>query len=225
MIDLLVLVLLISVVCIWYFIKKRPNKAYKNIAIAVAVISFVIIGVTAPNEKPKTATKEAVSSKKTSKKTASPSTIKAESSDSASKAAKAKAKLEAESTSRKNAESSSVAASVAESEKALSESNAKQAKAEQDKREKMKSFARTFGNKPAQEIQRKSYTYSSNNVDGMGMVYMWKNDFGTLMRVDSSDNITSVYLYDANADQRKGELLYQGHTIINEQKKQYNFYN
>lgn len=117
--------------------------------------------------------------------------------------------------------SSSVSESIKNKVKEEPTEQQKQAK----NQEKIKSFARTFGNKPAQEIQEKSYTYSSSSVDGLGIVYMWKNDFGTLMRIDGSDNITSVYLYDPNAKQGKGKLLYQGHTIINKQKKQYTFYN
>lgn len=222
MIDLLVLILLLSVVCVWFFIKKRPNKIYRNISIVVTTISFVAIGVIAPNNKPRTAKKEVVTSTKSSKKVTSSSLVKEESPNSASKTVETKDKQENEFASKEKEKSSSVAASISKSETATSESNVKHAKAEQ---KKMKSFARTFGNKPAQELQRKSYTYSSNNIDGMGMVYMWKNDFGILMRVDSPDNITSVYLYDANVEQGKGELLYQGHTITNEQKKQYNFYN
>lgn len=111
----------------------------------------------------------------------------------------------------------------------VSESNRNKTKKEpteqQAQQEHIRSFARTFGNKPAQEIQEKSYAYSSRNVTGLGMVYMWKVDKDVLMRIDGSDDITSVYLYDKNVENCKGQLLYQGHTIINKQKKQYNFYN
>lgn len=118
-----------------------------------------------------------------------------------------------------------ISSSVSESNKNKTKKEPTDQQKQQAQEEHIRSFARTFGNKPAQEVQEKSYAYSSRNIAGLGMVYMWKVDKDILMRIDGSDNITSVYLYDKNAENGKGQLLYQGHTIINKQKKQYNFYN
>lgn len=120
---------------------------------------------------------------------------------------------------------SALSSSQQTSSSTTSQSSTRKERSSEDRQSKLKSFARTFGNKPAQEIQEKSYAYSSQNIEGLGVVYMWKVDDDILMRVDGSDSITSVYLYDNNAENKQGQLLYQGRTIINKQKKQYNFYN
>lgn len=42
--NILTLIFLASAFCIWYFIKKSPNKKYRNISIAVLIGSSLIIG-------------------------------------------------------------------------------------------------------------------------------------------------------------------------------------
>ena len=42
--NILTLIFLASAFCIWYFIKKSPNKKYRNISIAVLIGSIFIIG-------------------------------------------------------------------------------------------------------------------------------------------------------------------------------------
>ncbi len=42
--NILALIFLASAFCIWYFIKKSPNKKYRNISIAVLIGSSFIIG-------------------------------------------------------------------------------------------------------------------------------------------------------------------------------------
>lgn len=39
------LVVLAACVCVWYFIKKKPNKRNRNISILIALISFVVFGL------------------------------------------------------------------------------------------------------------------------------------------------------------------------------------
>lgn len=322
MIDLLVLILLSSVVCIWFFIKKRPNKTFRNLAILTSAISFIAIGVLAPN-KQKIPAKEVASSEKSIAKKAPSINIKSNfiangagavtisgivipnkyvkiGADSAKADDNGNFKLQyvlpnSETTTVKirivndeydtkalatkdikiksaydsirlgmtkdeitkilgtptvdnqnviyygtqslsfidnrlvsgtpNQLASQISNSASESNENKTKKEPTEQQKQQAQQEHVRSFARTFGNKPAQEIQEKSYAYSSRNVAGLGMVYMWKVDKDILMRIDGSDNITSVYLYDKNAENGKGQLLYQGHTIINKQKKQYNFYN
>ncbi|MCQ9213142.1 hypothetical protein MU448_11280 [Streptococcus sp. O1] len=46
-------VFIISAVSVWYHIKKKPNKKNRNISILVFLVSFIVVGVTAPNNDPK----------------------------------------------------------------------------------------------------------------------------------------------------------------------------
>ncbi|KRK78726.1 hypothetical protein [Companilactobacillus nodensis] len=72
-----------------------------------------------------------------------------------------------------------------------------------------------FGQEDSQTIQKYvGSMYSSAYVDGLGMTYTWKTSDAKYIRVDNTDNgITSVYLYDDNAENHLGKNLYQGETI------------
>lgn len=37
-------ILLIALIATWYFWKKSPNKKYRNVSIAIAIISFFVVG-------------------------------------------------------------------------------------------------------------------------------------------------------------------------------------
>ena len=56
--SLFTIIFIVSCVGIWYFIKKSPNKNNRNIAIGVAVISMVVVGVTNPSSENSTKKEE-----------------------------------------------------------------------------------------------------------------------------------------------------------------------
>lgn len=103
--------------------------------------------------------------------------------------------------------------------------NIKQAAINRDKPEKLKAFAKSFGLKDAETVQKMvGSAYASKYIDGQGMTYAWATQYGTLMRVDDPDNkITTVYLYNKET-QSLGEILYQGQTIL-QKPKNYYYYN
>lgn len=81
--------------------------------------------------------------------------------------------------------------------------------------EKIKSFAKVFGNKTVAELQKKNYVYKTTTLDDGSTIYSWKTgdeQVGTLMRLDSTDMKTVVYTYDGNNDNNK--IVYQGTTLI-----------
>lgn len=90
----------------------------------------------------------------------------------------------------------------------------------------LKSYANSFGMKDAETVQKMvGSAYSSQYIDGQGMTYAWATQYGTLMRVDDTNNkITTVYLYNKDT-QSMGEVLYQGQTILQKAPRQYYFYN
>ena len=72
--NILTLIFLGSAFGIWYFIKKNPNKKYRNISIAVLIGSIFIIGSfpkddTTKTETTKTVTTQAVTSSESTKNT------------------------------------------------------------------------------------------------------------------------------------------------------------
>ncbi|WP_260681156.1 Ltp family lipoprotein [Enterococcus avium] len=66
--SLFTIIFIISCIGIWYFIKKSPNKNNRNIAIGVAIISMLLVGVTSPSSDKNTEEegnkKETISKKK-----------------------------------------------------------------------------------------------------------------------------------------------------------------
>ena len=64
--NILTLIFLGSAFGIWYFIKKNPNKKYRNISIAVLIGSIFIIGSFPKNDTTKTDTKPATTQAVTS---------------------------------------------------------------------------------------------------------------------------------------------------------------
>lgn len=67
--NFFVLLLIISCVGIWYFIKKKPNKQYRNFAIGATIASLVLFGVFIPSSKKESTKKEDDSSVTTSSET------------------------------------------------------------------------------------------------------------------------------------------------------------
>ncbi|MDT1943343.1 hypothetical protein AB6883_12900 [Carnobacterium maltaromaticum] len=80
--NLFLLLLIVSAVGIWYFIKKEPNRKYKNYSIIALVVFFILFGVTSPDSNTDESGKEATvsnkneSSKKDSEKEAAPAAEK-----------------------------------------------------------------------------------------------------------------------------------------------------
>lgn len=69
--NTLSLIVLASAIGTWYFIKKHPNTKYRNISIAVLVISFIVVGITSQSnstntENAETTTSQVVTSSSTS---------------------------------------------------------------------------------------------------------------------------------------------------------------
>ncbi|EKP98171.1 hypothetical protein LCA12A_0950 [Lacticaseibacillus casei 12A] len=87
-----------------------------------------------------------------------------------------------------------------------------------------KAFAQSFGQKTVDRLQKMPSAYKSSQLDATTMEYMWNSGHGMMIRLDTADRMTSVYLYDSNADYGKGRLLYSGRTIFTNPKV-YNFYN
>lgn len=88
---------------------------------------------------------------------------------------------------------------------------------------KLTSFAKSFGLKDAETVQKRVNTaYSSQYIDGYGQGFGWKTKYGTLIRIDDDNNMTTVYLYDENSTDGLGTKLYEGHTIF--QKARVNNY-
>ena len=57
--NLFLLLLIVSAVGIWYFIKKEPNRKYKNYSIIALVVFFILFGVTSPDSNTDESGKEA----------------------------------------------------------------------------------------------------------------------------------------------------------------------
>ncbi|MGL9814338.1 MULTISPECIES: Ltp family lipoprotein [Enterococcus] len=73
--SLFTIIFIISCIGVWYFIKKSPNRNNRNIAIGVAIISMLLVGVTSPSSdkstKDEDSKKETVSKKNESKSSSS----------------------------------------------------------------------------------------------------------------------------------------------------------
>lgn len=87
-----------------------------------------------------------------------------------------------------------------------------------------KAFAQSFGQKAVDRIQKMPSVYKTAQLDATTMEYMWNSGHGIMIRLDTADRMTNVYLYDSNANYGKGLLLYSGRTVFTNPKV-YNFYN
>lgn len=70
------LLLILALIAIWYFIKKKPDKKYRNISIAIAIISFLGYGVSDRNNTTTTGTSSKTEIASSSKKEHQSSTDK-----------------------------------------------------------------------------------------------------------------------------------------------------
>ncbi|MFB9770126.1 hypothetical protein [Lactiplantibacillus modestisalitolerans] len=88
-----------------------------------------------------------------------------------------------------------------------------------NKADQLKSFAKAFGQKDVQTLQKYVGSAYSSTETPDGMAYGWKTDYGMLYRLDdSSTGITHVYK-DGLGD--KGTELYAGQTIKTKPKYYY----
>lgn len=80
---------------------------------------------------------------------------------------------------------------------------------------RLQGFAQAFGRKPVDKIQSMPSTYVTTQDSNGDTVYGWHPDgLPELVRVDSANNNTDVYLYDEHGqEQMLGEHIYHGRTI------------
>lgn len=85
---------------------------------------------------------------------------------------------------------------------------------------KLKNFARAFGRKPVDTIQSMPSTYVTTQDDSGNTIYGWHpKGLPELVRVDSKNNNTDVYIYSKKGKNRMlGKCLYHGRTIYQKQK-------
>ncbi|QLK64705.1 hypothetical protein QMG96_10295 [Lactiplantibacillus plantarum] len=87
----------------------------------------------------------------------------------------------------------------------------------------LQSFAKVFGQKDVETLQKYVGSAYSSIETSQGMAYGWKTDHGMLYRLDdSSTGITHVYK-DGLGD--SGTQLYVGQTIKQKQRRNYYYYN
>lgn len=99
-------------------------------------------------------------------------------------------------------------------------------KNKEENNNKLIGFAQAFGTKPSEEIQRMPSVYKTLEY-GNDLYIIWNpgNGLPTLLRVDDTvNNVTKVYKYDKNSNDRKGKLLYTGRTIIQKNKRPIIYY-
>lgn len=92
---------------------------------------------------------------------------------------------------------------------------AKEKENKKEERSTLQGYAQYFGRRPVDYLQKMPSTYKSQKI-GDDMYYMWMSDSEKktiLVRINSPNNFTSVYLYDDKATNKLGKLLYQGRTI------------
>lgn len=86
----------------------------------------------------------------------------------------------------------------------------------------LKSFAKVFGQKDVETLQKYVGSAYSSIETSQGMAYGWKTDYGMLYRLDDSKTgITHVYK-DGLGD--SGTQLYVGQTVKQKQRRNYYYY-
>lgn len=95
-----------------------------------------------------------------------------------------------------------------------------QKKDRKNKHERLIGFAQSFGRKPFDTIQKMPSVYKTFEDNGY-MYTLWNTgNLGILVRIDdTSNNVTKVFKYDKDTDDKLGELLYTGRTIIQKEKR------
>ncbi|MFR0549627.1 ECF transporter S component [Limosilactobacillus reuteri subsp. suis] len=103
---------------------------------------------------------------------------------------------------------------------------AKEKQERQEEQSKVTGFAQSFGRKPVDAIQSMPSVYRTTQDDNGNTVYGWHPEgLPELVRVDSANNNTDVYLYDEHGKNNMlGEHLYHGRTIYQKQQVNNNGY-
>ena len=189
---------------IWYFIKKKPNKQYGNIAIAITLVG--LFG-TALFNKSNSETKSTTTSSTVTTTSKSKSSEELAASKASSEAAASKASSEA-------------AASKASEEKAKKEAETKAsmeaAAAQEAKEEAEKKDPATYPTQPYDEMARNGDSHAGEKIQITGKVIQVQDsdDGGATLRVATSANgYDDVYLVQIMSSEWKGHRLLEDDQI------------
>lgn len=184
---------------IWYFIKKKPNKQYRNIAIAITLVGFF---GTALFNKPTSETKSTTTSSTVTTTSKSKEETKSSEELAASKA------------------SSEAAASKASEEKAKKEAETKTsmeaAAAQKAKEEAEKKDPATYPTQTYDEMARNGDSHAGEKIQITGKVIQVQDsdDGGATLRVaTSADGYDDVYLVQIMSSEWKGHRLLEDDQI------------
>ena len=184
---------------IWYFIKKKPNKQYRNIAIAITLVGFF---GTALFNKPTSETKSTTTSSTVTTTSKSKEETKSSEELAASKA------------------SSEAAASKASEEKAKKEAETKAsmeaAAAQKAKEEAEKKDPATYPTQTYDEMARYGDSHAGEKIQITGKVIQVQDsdDGGATLRVaTSADGYDDVYLVQIMPSEWKGHRLLEDDQI------------
>lgn len=184
---------------IWYFIKKKPNKQYRNIAIAITLVGFF---GTALFNKPTSETKSTTTSSTVTTTSKSKEETKSSEELAASKA------------------SSEAAASKASEEKAKKKAETKAsmeaAAAQKAKEEAEKKDPATYPTQTYDEMARNGDSHAGEKIQITGKVIQVQDsdDGGATLRVaTSADGYDDVYLVQIMSSEWKGHRLLEDDQI------------
>ncbi|HAK38780.1 hypothetical protein [Streptococcus sp.] len=184
---------------IWYFIKKKPNKQYRNIAIAITLVGF--FGTVLFN-KPTSETKSTTTSSTVTTTSKSKEETKSSEELAASKA------------------SSEAAASKASEEKAKKKAETKAsmeaAAAQKAKEEAEKKDPATYPTQTYDEMARNGDSHAGEKIQITGKVIQVQDsdDGGATLRVaTSADGYDDVYLVQIMSSEWKGHRLLEDDQI------------
>ncbi|MFT8338115.1 hypothetical protein [Schleiferilactobacillus harbinensis] len=111
-------------------------------------------------------------------------------------------------------------------QKAIQESKNKAESASESSRKQQQIVwsAQRFGELSSQHLSKYPSVYRAVQI-GDSIAYLNKLEDGTmLVRYDSPNLITNVYIYDSTKDYGMGQLLYTGRTNLQDKAKTYNFW-
>lgn len=184
---------------IWYFIKKKPNKQYRNIAIAITLVGFF---GTALFNKPTSETKSTTTNSTVTTTSKSKAETKSSEELAASKA------------------SSEAAASKASEEKAKKEAETKAsmeaAAAQKAKEEAEKKDPTTYPTQTYDEMARNGDSHAGEKIQITGKVIQVQDsdDGGATLRVaTSADGYDDVYLVQIMSSEWKSHRLLEDDQI------------
>ncbi|WP_330942557.1 hypothetical protein [Streptococcus anginosus] len=175
---------------IWYFIKKKPNKQYRNIAIAITLVGFF---GTALFNKPTSETKSTTTSSTVTTTSKSKEETKSSEELAASKASEEKAKKEAETKASMEA-----------------------AAAQKAKEEAEKKDPATYPTQTYDEMARNGDSHAGEKIQITGKVIQVQDsdDGGATLRVaTSADGYDDVYLVQIMSSEWKGHRLLEDDQI------------